>query len=71
MVNKITESEIKTIIVRLLWGIGFFYIALSLREFIIDKYGSGIAFLIGIAIVFFVAYKYDLRFPYWLKDGGR
>ena len=69
MTKKITKEEGKTIFVRLLWALGFFWVALYLREFMIEKYGTVAAFWIGVGIIIFIAYWFDLRFPYWLKDG--
>ena len=69
MSNRITKEESKTIFLRLIWGIGFFFIALSLREWVILQYGSGIAFWLGIGIVIAIAYMYDLRLPYWMRNG--
>lgn len=71
MAKEITKEESKTIIVRLLWGLGFFWIALNLREWVIEKYGTTTALWLGIGIVLLIAYIYKLRLPYWLKDGDK
>jgi len=71
MANEITSEEMKSIVVRLLWALGFFWIALNLREWVIDKYGSTMALWLGIGIVLFIAYKYKLRLPYWLLNGDK
>jgi len=63
----ITKSEIENIGVKILWGIGFFFVALILRDWISETFGNTTALIIAVIVIVIIAYKYKVGLPYNIR----
>lgn len=61
----ITKIELNKLIVAILWGIGFFWIALGLRDWVETNVGDGnTTLIIGVIIVAYLIYRYKYKGHY-------
>lgn len=60
----VTKHEIENVGVKLLWGVGFFFVALVLRDWIKEFFGNTWALVIAVSIIVIITYRYKVGMPY-------
>jgi len=63
----ITKTEVENMFVRLAWIIGFFFIVLVLKDWMINTFGTATALMFAIMDIIIIAYKYKIKMPYYIR----